>query len=112
MKLKDIKEHFDVIEYNGYYLLFDKEINTSQYLNKKYYGKIKYDSKKEIVTLVEDVAEITPEEYLEDYGSEKTKKAGYELIEKELEKLPDSIQKEKIIANLEAVKHGTRDLRF
>ena len=68
MKLKDIKEHFDVVEYNGYYLLFDKEFNTSQYLNKKYYGKIKYDSKKEIVTLVEDVAEITPEEYLEDYG--------------------------------------------
>ena len=55
---------------------------------------------------------ITMAEYLEDYGSEKTKKAGYELIEKELEKLPDSIQKEKIIANLEAVKHGTRDLRF
>lgn len=68
MKLKDIKEHFDVVEYNGYYLLFDKEINTSQYLNKKYYGKIKYDSKKEIVTLVEDVAKITSEEYLEDYG--------------------------------------------
>ena len=55
---------------------------------------------------------ITMAEYLEDYGSEKTKKAGYELIEKELEKLPDSIQKEKIIANLEAVKHGTRDFRF
>ena len=55
---------------------------------------------------------ITMAEYLEDYGSEKTKKAGYELIEKELEKLPDSIQKEKIIANLEAVKKGTRDLRF
>ena len=68
MKLKDIKEHFDVVEYNGYYLLFDKENNTSKYLNKKYYGKIKYDSKKEIVTLVEDVAQITPEEYLEDYG--------------------------------------------
>lgn len=68
MKLKDIKEHFDVVEYNGYYLLFDKEINTSQYLNKKYYGKIKYNSKKEIVTFVEDVAEIIPEEYLEDYG--------------------------------------------
>ena len=31
---------------------------------------------------------------------------------KELEKLPDSMQKEKIIAHLEAVKNGTRDLRF
>lgn len=29
MKLKDIKEHFDVVEYNGYYLLFDKEFNSS-----------------------------------------------------------------------------------
>ena len=35
-----------------------------------------------------------------------------ELIEKELEKLPESAQKQKIIANLEAVKQGTRDLRF
>jgi hypothetical protein len=46
------------------------------------------------------------------YASEKTKKAGYALIEKELEKFPESVQKEKIIANLEAVKKGTRDLRF
>lgn len=68
MKLKDIKNNFEVINHNGYYLLFDKEINTDKYLNKKYYGKIKYDSKKEIVTLVEDVAKIIPEEYLEDYG--------------------------------------------
>jgi 2-iminoacetate synthase len=51
-------------------------------------------------------------EYLEDYASERTKAAGYSLIEKELEKLPDSMQKEKIIAHLEAVKNGTRDLRF
>ena len=34
------------------------------------------------------------------------------LIEKELEKIPESVQKDKIIANLEAVKKGTRDLRF
>jgi 2-iminoacetate synthase len=55
---------------------------------------------------------ITMAEYLEDYGSDKTKAAGYALIEKELEKLPESAQKQKIIANLEAVKQGTRDLRF
>lgn len=55
---------------------------------------------------------ITLAEYLEDYSSEKTKAAGYKLIAQELEKLPDSAQKEKIIANLEAVKQGTRDLRF
>ena len=55
---------------------------------------------------------ITMAEYLEDYASEKTKEAGYALIEKELEKFPESVQKEKIIAHLEAVKKGTRDLRF
>ena len=55
---------------------------------------------------------ITMAEYLEDYSSEKTKAAGYALIEKELEKMPASAQKQKIIANLEAVKQGTRDLRF
>ncbi len=55
---------------------------------------------------------ITMAEYLEDYASDKTKAAGYKLIAQELEKLPESAQKEKIIANLEAVKKGTRDLRF
>ena len=55
---------------------------------------------------------ITLAEYLEDYSSDKTKDAGYRLIAKELEKMPESAQKEKIIANLEAVKKGTRDLRF
>lgn len=57
-------------------------------------------------------AMITLAEYLEDYGTEKTKATGYSLIAKELEKLPESAQKQKIIANLEAVKRGTRDLRF
>ena len=55
---------------------------------------------------------ITLAEYLEDYSSDKTKDAGYRLIAKELEKMLESAQKEKIIANLEAVKKGTRDLRF
>lgn len=55
---------------------------------------------------------ITMAEYLEDYASDKTKEAGYALIEKELEKIPESAQKEKIKANLEQVKQGTRDLRF
>ena len=55
---------------------------------------------------------ITMAEYLEDYASDRTKEAGYALIEKELEKIPESVQKEKIIANLDAVKKGTRDLRF
>ena len=55
---------------------------------------------------------ITMAEYLEDYGSERTKEAGYKLISEELENMPQSGQKDKIIANLEAVKNGRRDLRF
>lgn len=55
---------------------------------------------------------ITLAEYLEDYGTEKTKDAGWKLIDRELKNLPDSVQKQKIITNLEAVKKGTRDLRF
>ncbi|MBQ8645019.1 MAG: [Bacteroidales bacterium] len=55
---------------------------------------------------------ITMAEYLEDYASEKTREAGYSLIENELEKMPESAQKQKIITNLEAVKQGIRDLRF
>lgn len=55
---------------------------------------------------------ITMAEYLEDYSSERTKEAGYKLIANELAKFPESAQKEKLISNLEAVKKGTRDLRF
>ena len=55
---------------------------------------------------------ITMAEYLEDYGSARTKEAGYKLIAEELENMPQSGQKDKIIANLEAVKNGRRDLRF
>ena len=55
---------------------------------------------------------ITMAEYLEDYASERTKAVGYKLIEEELANMPQSGQKEKILANLEAVKNGRRDLRF
>ena len=55
---------------------------------------------------------LTLAEYLEDYASDKTKEIGYNLIEKELEKMAESVQKDKIIVNLEAIKTGTRDFRF
>lgn len=55
---------------------------------------------------------ITMAEYLEDYASERTKEVGYKLIEEELDRFPDSAQKEKLISNLQAVKTGKRDLRF
>ena len=55
---------------------------------------------------------MTLMEYLEDYASEETKKVGYPLIEKEIEKV--SSDKVKAIAknNLYAIKNGKRDFRF
>lgn len=57
-------------------------------------------------------AMLTLAEYLEDYSSAQTKEAGYAIIEKELQNIEESAQKEKIIAKLEAIKTGKRDLLF
>jgi iron-only hydrogenase maturation rSAM protein HydG len=51
---------------------------------------------------------LTVAEYLEDYASEKTKEAGYALIEKELKNIPDSTKKDQIKANLDAIKKEKR----
>lgn len=57
-------------------------------------------------------AMLTLAEYLEDYSSRQTKDAGYALIEKELRNIPEGEQKQQIIAKLEAIKTGKRDLLF
>ncbi|MEG0517450.1 MAG: [FeFe] hydrogenase H-cluster radical SAM maturase HydG [Bacteroidales bacterium] len=57
-------------------------------------------------------AMLTLAEYMEDYSSKQTKEAGYKLIQKELRNLPDGEQKKQIIAKLEAIKTGKRDLLF
>lgn len=57
-------------------------------------------------------AMLTLAEYLEDYSSRQTKDAGYALIEKELLNIPEGEQKQQIIAKLEAIKTGKRDLLF
>lgn len=57
-------------------------------------------------------AMLTLAEYLEDYSSEKTKEAGYELIQKTLDSMAESEQKNKIISRLEAIKKSERDLLF
>lgn len=57
-------------------------------------------------------AMLTLAEYLEDYSSRQTKEAGYALIEKELLNIPEGEQKQQIIAKLEAIKTGKRDLLF
>ena len=56
---------------------------------------------------------MTLTEYLEDYASEETKKVGYEMIERELQRVPN--EKVKAIArqNIEDIKASNRrDFRF
>lgn len=57
-------------------------------------------------------AMLTLAEYLEDYSSPQTKETGYRLIEKTLENMPDSEQKQRIFVKLEAIKNNKRDLLF
>jgi len=56
---------------------------------------------------------MTLTEYLEDYATEETKKIGYELIEKELEKIPHDKVREIARKNIEDIKASNRrDFRF
>ena len=56
---------------------------------------------------------MTLTEYLEDYASEQTKEIGYQMIEKELQRIPND--KVRCIAkqNIEDIKNSNRrDFRF
>ena len=56
---------------------------------------------------------MTLTEYLIDYASEETKKIGFELIDKELEKIPNEKVKKIAKDNIEAIKSSNRrDFRF
>ena len=56
---------------------------------------------------------MTLTEYLIDYASEETKKIGFELIDKELEKIPNEKVKRIARDNIEAIKSSNRrDFRF
>lgn len=56
---------------------------------------------------------MTLTEYLTDYASEETKKAGFALIERELERIPREKTREIARENIEAIKgSGRRDFRF
>lgn len=51
-------------------------------------------------------------EYMEDYSSPETKKVGMVQIERELERMPESDQKQKLVERIDQVKQGERDLYF
>ena len=56
---------------------------------------------------------MTLSEYLEDYASEATKKRGYELIEKELQRIPNEKTRGIAAHNIEEIRNnGKRDFRF
>ena len=57
-------------------------------------------------------AVLTFLEYMEDYSSPETKKVGMKQVERELERMPEGDQKEKLIERIEQVKQGARDLYF
>ena len=55
---------------------------------------------------------MTLKEYLEDYVGEDTKRLGMELIEKELEKIPNPKVRERASMNIHDIEGGARDFRF
>jgi 2-iminoacetate synthase len=57
-------------------------------------------------------AVLTFLEYMEDYSSPETRKAGMKQIERELERMPDGDQKVKLLERIEQIKAGDRDLYF
>ena len=57
-------------------------------------------------------AVLTFLEYIEDYASPETRKAGWIQIERELEKMPENRRKKKLLERIEQLKNGERDLYF
>ncbi len=56
---------------------------------------------------------MTLTEYLTDYAGEKTKKIGFEMIEKELKNIPKGKVRQLALENIQAIKNsGRRDFRF
>lgn len=55
---------------------------------------------------------MTLKEYLVDYASEKTRREGEALIERELENIPNPVVREKAKAYIAQIEGGERDFRF
>lgn len=55
---------------------------------------------------------MTLKEYLEDYASEETRKIGMELIERELENIPNPKVKQTAYEHIHDITEGKRDFRF
>jgi len=66
----------------------------------------------QIANICQPNALMTLSEYLDDYGTDSTKKKGIEVINKEIVHIPDERTKVKAIEYLQQVQDGKRDFRF
>lgn len=57
-------------------------------------------------------AVLTFEEYLKDYADKELSKAGQELINREIQNVPNEKQRARAIDYLTRIRDGERDLRF
>ena len=55
---------------------------------------------------------MTLKEYLVDYASEETKEIGEALIQKELERIPNPVARQKAAEYISEIVNGKRDFRF
>ncbi len=55
---------------------------------------------------------LTLQEYLQDYASPETRRLGEELIDREIQKVPDPKRREKALDYLDKIRNGERDFRF
>ncbi len=62
----------------------------------------------QIINCCHPNALMTLAEYLEDYASDKTKQTGYELIEREIEKITNEKIKDTAIQNIDAIRNNNR----
>lgn len=67
---------------------------------------------KQILNCCHPNALLTLKEYLEDYASDATKQAGFEMIERELLTIPNEKVRKAAIERLADISEGKRDFRF
>ena len=55
---------------------------------------------------------LTFEEYINDYGDDELRQLGSEMIDKEIQTVPNQRQRERAVDYLGRIRTGERDLRF
>lgn len=66
----------------------------------------------QIASVCQSNAILTLQEYIEDYGDDEIRELGNQVIEREIESIPNPMAKEKAREYLNRIRSGERDLRF